>query len=41
MREFKEDLLESDRMNKLVSKAYMKELEEKTDFSWYADSKFS
>ena len=27
-------------MNKLASKAYMKELEEKTDFSWYAEKEF-
>ena len=40
MREIREDLLEIDRMNKLASKAYMKELEEKTDFSWYAEKEF-
>lgn len=40
MREIREDLLEVDKMNKLASKAYMKELESKTDFSWYAEKEF-
>ena len=40
MREIKEDLLEIDRMNKLALKAHIKELEEKTDFSWYAEKEF-
>ena len=40
MREIKEDLLELARMNKLASKAYMEELEAKTDFSWYAEKEF-
>ena len=40
MREIKEDLLEIDRMNKLALKAHIKELEEKTDFSWYVEKEF-
>ena len=40
MREIKEDLLEIDRMNKLALKAYMEELEAKTDFSWYTEKEF-